>query len=149
MWLRSYLNNRLQYVKFAGARSTLNQMDFGLPEGSVLGPLLFIIYINDLSKCLNNLQVMLFADDSTIYFTHDSFDQLQKAAISDFIVLEKWFNAKDLLVNASKTNLKNTQAPCRKFHTLKVEDIRELLTPKQMHLYYTHALPLAVGELFV
>ncbi len=70
-----------------------------VPQGSLLGLLLFIIYINDFPKCLcagwyvHYVQSILFADDSDIYFTHNSSNDLQKAVSSDLILLEKWFNA--------------------------------------------------------
>ena len=66
-WFRSYLKNRQQYVSFQGTQSSVLEIDCGVPQGSVLGPLLFLIYMNDLPSCLKHSEVILFADDATLY----------------------------------------------------------------------------------
>ena len=66
-WFKSYLYERKQYVTYNGTRSNTLEMSCGVPQGSVLGPLLFIIYTNDLPDCIENAATILFADDTTIY----------------------------------------------------------------------------------
>ena len=75
-WLRSYLNNRKQYVKFRNNKSSLRDVVCGVPQGSILGPLLFIIYINDICNVSENLNFALYADDTTFYITHHDMDIL-------------------------------------------------------------------------
>ena len=65
--LISYLTNRLQYVSINNYKSGLLQVKSGVPQGSILGPLLFIIYVNDLSSVINNSHILGYADDTKCY----------------------------------------------------------------------------------
>lgn len=65
-WFKSYLSSRIQCVITNGATSSEQYVDCGVPQGSVAGPLLFLIYINDFPNCSNHFQFTLFADDSTL-----------------------------------------------------------------------------------
>ena len=67
-WFKSYLSGRTQYVFYNGESSSLKEISCGVPQGSVLGPLLFLIYINDLPNISEKLQFFLFADDTNIYY---------------------------------------------------------------------------------
>ena len=77
-WFQSYLSGRTQYVTVNGHVSDLSSITCGVPQGSVLGPLLFLIYVNDLPKFSKVMQFYLFADDTSIYFDSDSLVYLQK-----------------------------------------------------------------------
>ena len=67
-WFESFLSNRSQYVVFNNVNSDYLPITCGVPQGSVLGPMLFLLYINDIVNCTSILKLMLFADDTTINF---------------------------------------------------------------------------------
>ena len=73
-FFKSYLNNRTQYVDYDGTTFDIKQITSGAPQGSILGPLLFIIYINDISNASNFFKAILYADDSTLITTVDTSD---------------------------------------------------------------------------
>ena len=77
-WFKSYLSNRGQYVSVNGYSSNQLNVTCGVPQGPVLGPLLFLIYINDLPNSSSKLSFNLFADDANIYFESHSLSILQK-----------------------------------------------------------------------
>ena len=103
-WFRSYLSERNQFVKFQNTESELLKVPCGVPQGSVLGPLLFIIYTNDLPNSLNFSKCILFADDTTIFYSSHHLDTLYTNISHDLSSLSEWFKANKLSLNISKTN---------------------------------------------
>ena len=77
-WFKSYLSNRKQYVFLNGESSEVKDITYGVPQGSVLGPLLFLLYINDLPNISKVLDFYLFADDTNIYYESDNLDKLDR-----------------------------------------------------------------------
>ena len=77
-WFESYLSDRKQFVSVNGHSSDELEMKHGVPQGSVLGPLLFLLYINDLPSISKKLTFYLFADDTNIYFESSDLLHLQK-----------------------------------------------------------------------
>ena len=69
-WIRSYFSNRKQYVEYNGHRSLRNEISCGVPQGSILGPLFFLLYINDINNVSNLLNLILFADDTNVFMSH-------------------------------------------------------------------------------
>ena len=103
-WFESYLSNRKMYVDFKGNKSELQVLEFGVPQGSVLGPLLFILLTNDLAHSLQKCKSILFADDTTIYCTNKNVRVLTDSIKSDLAILVDWFHANKLSLNLNKTN---------------------------------------------
>ena len=96
-WFSSYLENRKSYVglgKFTSYQSTSN---IGVPQGSILGPILFLIYINDFPKYCPNLHTTLFADDTTISFSHSNFISLIETVNIGLQDVNNWTLAKGSL----------------------------------------------------
>ena len=77
-WFTSYLSNRSQFVTYNGVKSNLNNVKCGVPQGSILGPLLFLLYINDLSFACKRTFPVLFADDSNLFLSVKDTDQVQQ-----------------------------------------------------------------------
>jgi hypothetical protein len=103
-WFRSYLLERKQYVSYKGTDSQLFSVTCGVPQGSVLGTLLFIIYTNDLPGSLRCTTCILFADDTTIYVSGRNIKELYKLINEDIASLAEWFKVNKLSLNISKTH---------------------------------------------
>ena len=87
---KSCLSNRKQYVYLNGSTSSLRNITCGVPQGPVLGPLLFLLYINDLPNISKILNFYLFADDINIYYENDSLEVMEKVINAE---LKKLFMA--------------------------------------------------------
>ena len=101
-WFFNYLNGRKQYVSINGISSKYTEMTCGVPQGSILGPLLFLILINDLPKA-SSFFTLLFADDTTLQLSSENLKQLYKKANIELAKISDWFKANKLTLNAKKT----------------------------------------------
>ena len=104
-WSKSYLTNRKQHVSINGYTSNEVEINIGVPQGSVLGPLLFLIYINDLNIALKYSTVKHFADDTTLLIKNKSLKQIKKHLNLDLRHLCKWLRANKISLNSSKTEM--------------------------------------------
>ena len=104
-WFKSYLSNRKQYVSINGYNSETMNVKHGVPQGSVLGPLLFLIYINDLYKCLAYGTAYHFADDTNLMVISETQKQMQKHMNIYLKLLYKWLIANKISLNCSKTEI--------------------------------------------
>ena len=102
-WFQSYLDNRQQFTCISGIRSTLANITCGVPQGSVLGPLLFLIYINDIGNAVVHQKVKLFADDTNVFVFGDNLSDVETNANSCLSALNNWFICNKLSLNLSKT----------------------------------------------
>ena len=101
--LSSYLSGRTQSVKIRNSYSAYNDVTMGVPQGSILGPILFLIYINDLPKLNDDMTCLSYADDTAIIFKSKSINHLQAKVNALLEQISEWFHANSLSLNVSKT----------------------------------------------
>ena len=101
---KSYLSNRKQYTFVNGSKSTELLIDIGVPQGSVLGPLLFLLYINDLPNA-SLLLTRLFADDTCLLFSAKTIDELQIVINREMRKIENWMSGNKLSINYKKNKI--------------------------------------------
>jgi hypothetical protein len=105
-WFRDYLTGRCQFTQFNNAKSKSMSISCGVPQGSILGPLLFLVYINDFVNIIQHGKTVLFADDTNVLYHHRNFDQLKTVVNSELDTMYSWFQANignKLSINVSKT----------------------------------------------
>ncbi|XP_026315748.1 uncharacterized protein LOC113227090 [Hyposmocoma kahamanoa] len=103
---RSYLSERTQYVKIGAYTSDAQPITFGVPQGSILGPTLFLVYINDLCDLqLQNCKIFSYADDTALIFSGADWDETYQSAQAGFSVVRRWLNDNLLTLNAEKTKV--------------------------------------------
>ena len=103
--IHSYLADRTQVVKVGGVSSAERVIDIGVPQGSVLGPILFLIYVNDLPFNGGTENFTLFADDTTISLASDNVDEVRIGLGDVESSAKAWFAANELILNEQKTNM--------------------------------------------
>ena len=113
-WFHSYLSNRKQYVSVNGCSSDELNIIHGVPQGSVLGPLLFLIFINDSPNIPKHLTFYLFADDTNIYYESSNLLHIKKIVNRELRKVCKWHEANRLALNIDKTNSVIFQSQQRK-----------------------------------
>ena len=90
-WFQSYLSNRKFFVTLENVFSDAGLINCGVPQGSILGPLLFLIYINDLPQALNETGSYLYADDTCIFYQDKDVEKIERVLNKEFSSLCEWF----------------------------------------------------------
>ena len=91
-WIVTYLNGRQQYVQIDNVHSSYEKVVHGIPQGSILGPILFVTYINDMCNVSSFFKYILFADDTTIFRFGNDNKLLNKEVNHELIALSQWFS---------------------------------------------------------
>ena len=102
-WFASYLTNRFQYTEIHGEQSTYLNINTGVPQSSILGPILFLIYVNDIKNC-SNLNILCFADDTTAYKSGPNIEDLITNVNIQLELLYTWLCCNKLSLNINKTS---------------------------------------------
>ena len=103
-WLESYLSNRTQYASYNDPISKLATIKGGVPHGSILGPLLFLIYTNDFSQVCKSTSLFLFADDSNSFLSGNDPQVIQDTMNVELKNISEWLKANKLSLNMKKTH---------------------------------------------
>ena len=104
LWFQDYFANRKQCVCFNNATSRLRLITGGVPQGSILGPLLFILYVNDIVNCSKLLHFIFFADDTNLFSSSTNYINLMLTVNMELLKVAEWFRANRLSLNVAKTN---------------------------------------------
>ncbi len=110
-WIFDYLNGRTQYVNYNNGNSKMVNITIGVPQGSILGPLLFLLYVNDLSCISPKLSYIQFADDTNIFMTGNSLEDIFNVLNDELKLISAWMRANKLALNLSKTNFMIMSSP--------------------------------------
>ena len=103
-WFQNYLTNRKQYVTIGNIKSNDAYIKCGVPQGSILGPILFLIYINDLNYVSKLLNTIMFADDTNLFLTGKSLAELEHQMNIELEIVNNWFKTNLLSLNVTKTS---------------------------------------------
>eukprot|EP00733_Pompholyxophrys_punicea_P000182 Pompholyxophrys_punicea_v1_NODE_31_length_5106_cov_5.948276.p1 type:complete len:607 gc:universal NODE_31_length_5106_cov_5.948276:3591-1771(-) len=126
-WFADYLKNRSQYIRVENWTSPSEIITAGVPQGSILGPLLFIIYVNDLSNSLQQLMPLLFADDSNLFGFNKDRNELQELVNGDLCRVAEWLKMNRLSINLEKTHF-------MVFQTRKMKSVRKNDLPLEIQI---------------
>ena len=123
-WISSYLSSRRQFVNIEGTQSDIMNVNCGVPQGSILGPTLFIMYINDICNVSDVLRFILYADDTNLFSAGDNIRSVCNVITQELKKINVWFTVNKLTLNISKTNFiifgpKNIQEEA----TIKINDV--------------------------
>ena len=104
-WFESYLNNRKQFIAYNNKYTSFETITCGVPQGSILGPLLFLIYVNDLNQVSNILDPIMFADDTNFFYSHHQIKTLFETVNCELKNISQWFRANKLSLNIKKQSI--------------------------------------------
>ena len=103
-WFENYLSNRTHFVKIGNTKSNCETITCAIPQGSTLGPVLFLLYINDLPNCSNKLSFRIFADDTNMFYTSANLQHLESVMNEELKLVFNYCTTNKLSINLTKTN---------------------------------------------
>jgi hypothetical protein len=101
-WFQDYLFNRTQHVQVGNILSHAEKVNCGVPQGSIIGPLLFNLFYNDFSSCLKHSQVIVYADDTVIFVPGKDLSIIETRLSADMKHIHEWYAENELILNLSK-----------------------------------------------
>ena len=104
-WFKSYLSDRMQCTEIGDTQSKLDYVKCGVPQGSILGPLLFLLYINDIVMSSDVFKFILFADDTSLFYSHKNKKDATDILNTELSKISQWLAANKLSLNVGKSKL--------------------------------------------
>lgn len=101
-WFVDYLFGRTMKVAYNGALSSSKEITCGVPQGSILGPLLFLLHFNEIPALLKHCQILMYADDTVLYYHHHNIEEIEKALSEDLSTISTWLEENELIINLKK-----------------------------------------------
>ena len=144
-WIDSYLTNRKQCVEINGVRSLDLPIETGVPQGSILGPLLFLIYVNDMHESSAILKFVMFADDTCLFFAHKDKKVIENVLAEELPKVCDWLKANKLSLNVKKSNymvFRNKKDNSEPLLTISIngEPVEEVKCAKYLGIFIDHKL---------
>ena len=135
-WFASYLHNRKQHVSIGSFKSDDTIITHGVPQGSVLGPLLFLLYINDFRNCCRAFDFHIFADDTNLFYSNSSLIEREETINYNLTLVSNWLKANKLSLNIDKTNFINFHPPQKAIkHRVRLS-INNKVIKQEKHIKY-------------
>ncbi|KAI8495028.1 hypothetical protein Bbelb_270140 [Branchiostoma belcheri] len=134
-WFTSYLSGRLQCTNLQGQTSEKAEVTCGVPQGSVLGPLLFCLYVNDLPRVLEKCKIHMYADDTVLYYSAGTVKECEEAVSQDMKRVSEWLTDNRLSLHPDKTKYMLFGVPQKLRHvgrTVQITDVDKLLAEAGM-----------------
>lgn len=120
-WFRNYLQERKIIVMIDQQYSELKETKIGIPQGSILGPILYTIYVNPVFKYIKHCKMYMYADDTALVIAHNDKNEAMKKLQEDFNTVQKWFHDNKLIINEKKTKLLCIRTPKRKLEPIYIQ----------------------------
>jgi flagellin-specific chaperone FliS len=124
-WFKNYLSNRKQYVKIGCTESELLEMTCGVPQGSTLGPLLFLLYTNDMPNCAKKLSFRIFADGTNVFYSCKNLSNLESTMNEQFKLIRNYCAINKLSINFQKTHYMVISSTRKKLKDIKIANIEQ------------------------
>ena len=136
-WFRSYLTQRSQRTSIGDVLSSKRNATMGVPQESVLGPLLFLVFINDLPRSVTHSNVILFADDTAIYYSGKNCIEIQNKINEDLALVKRWLNEHHLTLNIAKSKfvVVGGKQQLKRFQDLKLKIDEDPLSRESSYKY--------------